>query len=275
MNKYPISIVIPCSDDVLIKNCLDSIDVKVEIIVSLNRPSRAVKDILIDYPQVKIIETDKQGIALAYNNGIEASDNEWILLMDSDCIFSPSSISKLWPTTSHFSVIKGKTIFLSTDFVSYIIAKVREFTTSDKVNAYSPPLLFNKKIIKHIGYYFHPDLVWSEDGDFNNRVKSNNIPIAYVPEATILHKPLKLSQDIKSAFRYGIGRQIGKDLKIYKPHTIKSFFDNVMLVLTNTFSIMVKKGFFPAIYYFLFWNSAFRLGTFLQNKFHLYKHKKL
>lgn len=266
MKYYPISIVIPCSDDILIKNCLESIDAKVEIIVSLNKPSEAVKKIMNDFPGIKIIETNKKGIALAYNNAIEIASNDWILLMDSDCVFAKGAIKKMWALTMQFLVIKGKIIFQSKGLVSSVIARVREFTTSDTLNAYSPPLLFNKKIIREIGYYFHPDLVWFEDDDFNNRVKANNIHIGYVPEIVIFHKPLLLSQDIKNAFNYGVGRQIGIELKIYEPHTIKSIARNIFLVFIDTVEILIKKGLFPSLYYFFFWNLAFRAGTFFKNR---------
>lgn len=275
MNQYPISIIIPCSDDILIEDCLKSIDIDVEIIVSLNNSSIAVKQILNNFPTVKIIETDKKSIALAYNNGIKASNNDWVFLMDSDCIFSSNTILKMWKMTAKFKVIKGRIIFLSTGLVSSTIARVREFTTSDTINAYSPPLLFNKNIIKKIRYYFSPKLIWSEDADFSNRVNANNIPIGYLSEATIFHKSLKFTQDIKSAFYYGIGRQIGKDLRIYKPHTIKSVIINIVIVFTNTGKIFFKKGLLSALYYFFFWNSAFRIGTFLQRWFSFYKYYEL
>ena len=272
MKHYPISIVIPCSDDILIKNCLESIDVNVEIVVSLNKPSDAVKKIMDTFPSIKIIETDKKGIALAYNNGIEVDSNDWILLMDSDCVFLGDTIVKMWAMTTQFIVIKGRIVFQSIGLISSVIARVREFTTSDTINAYSPPLLFNKKIIEEIGYYFHPDLVWSEDADFNNRVKNKNIQIGSVPEAVIFHKPILLAQDIKSAFNYGVGRQIGKELNIYKPHTIKSVIFNIITVFINTGKIFIKKGLLPALYYFFLWNPVFRAGTFLQKWFKLHKY---
>jgi len=272
MKHYPISIVIPCSDDILIKNCLESIDANVEIVVSLNKPSDVVKKIMNNFPSIKIIETDKKGIALAYNNGIKIAINEWVLLMDSDCVLKKDAIAKMWAMTMQFLVIKGKIVFQSVGLISSVIAKVREFTASDTINAYSPPLLFNKKIIEKIDYYFHPELIWSEDADFNNRVKNKNIQIGYVPEAVIFHKPILLAQDIKSAFHYGIGRQIGKELKIYKPHTIKSIVFNIITVFINTGKLFIKKGLLPALYYFFLWNPAFRAGTFLQKWFKLHKY---
>ncbi len=272
MKQYPISIVIPCSDDTLIRNCLESVDTNVEILVSLNKPSNAVKKIMDDFPGIKVIQTDKKGIALAYNNGIEAASSDWVLLMDSDCVFKKGAIAKMWAMAKQFLVIKGRVVFQSAGLMSPAIAKVREFTTSDTINAYSPPLLFNKKIIEEIGYYFHPDLIWSEDADFNNRVKAKNISIGYVPEAIIFHKPILLTQDIKSAFNYGVGRQIGKELGIYKPHTIKSIVFNVITALVNTGKIFAKKGLTPSVYYFFLWNPAFRTGTFLQKWFKLHKH---
>lgn len=264
MKEYPISIVIPCSSDLLLEQCINSIDSAVEVIVSLGRPTPEVKQLLTKFPDVKIVETDQLGIAISYNKGIEIATNDWILLMDSDCTFSAGAIDKMWQLTDNFRIVRGKVAFRATDLISSITSRLREFTTSDNLNAYSPPLLFNKDIVNQIGYYFRPELVWAEDADFNNRVQSNHIALGYAPEAIIFHRPLSFRRDLRSAFYYGVGRQIGKSLGVYKPHSLKTFANNVGLVLANTGKILARKGLLPAMYYFFLWNPAFRIGTFLQ-----------
>lgn len=276
MNKLPISIVIPCSNDVLVERCIRSIDEDVEIVVSLNNPSQKVKNILKKFPDVVTVETKKRGIALAYNNGISKAKNDWILLMDSDCIFEKRAIRRMWELASNFKVIKGRIVFLSSSFSSKIISNLREYTTCDTVNAYSPPLLFDKEIITKIGYYFHPNLVWSEDADFNNRVQRAGIKIGFASEGKIYHKSLTLKEDLRSAFYYGAGRQIGKEIGVYKPHSVKSFLKNIILSFVNSYQILIRKrSILVSGYYFFLWNISFRLGTFVQRYFKVIKYEKI
>ncbi|MFH0937614.1 MAG: glycosyltransferase [Candidatus Daviesbacteria bacterium] len=260
-----ISIVIPCSNDPLIERCVQSIDADVDVVVALNAPTPKVRNILSKFPAVRTTEIGRKGIARAYNLGIEAAYNDNVLLMDSDCIFRPGTIKKLHELGLNYQVAKGKVVFSKNGLISSIIASLREYTTSDQVNAYSPPLLFDRKIVDKIGYYFHPDLIWSEDADFDKRVKKANIPIGYNPEAVIYHKALTLSEDLRSAFFYGVGRQIGKDAGVYAPHTLRSFLENIGKVAQNSVNITHRKGLFVAAYYLFLWNTWFRMGTFTQH----------
>lgn len=270
MNKIPLTILIPCSDDPLLGKCIESVDEDVEILVVLNKPSETIKKLVKQYPSVKTVTLVKRGIGLAYNRGIQAAKNQWILLMDSDCLFNKGAIRKMWNLTKDFRVVKGKVAFDSRNIESKITSKLREYTTSDNLNAYSPPLLFHKSIKKDTDYYFDSRLIWSEDADFNNRIQKSKIAIGYDPNAAIFHKPLSFKEDLRSAYRYGIGRQIGKEIGVYEPHTLKSFTINVTKVVSNSFDIGRTKGIDVAIYYFALWNSVFRLGTFLQHYFHIY-----
>lgn len=260
-----VSIVIPCSSDPLLERCLQSIDENTDVVVALNAPTPEVRNIVAKFPGVRTAETNRRGIARAYNIGIEAADSDNVLLMDSDCIFESGTIKRLYELGQEYRVAKGNVVFSRTGVTSSTIAKLREYTTSDQVNAYSPPLLFDRKIVDKIGYYFHPDLIWSEDADFDARVKRANIPIGYDPEAIIYHKTLTPRDDLRSAFFYGVGRQIGKDAGVYAPHTFRSFVENIGKVAHNSVDIANRKDILTAAYYLLLWNTAFRMGTFTQH----------
>lgn len=260
-----VSIVIPCSNDLLVERCLQSIDANTDTVVALNAPTPEVRNILSRFSTVRTVETNRKGIARAYNLGIEAAYNDRVLLMDSDCTFGSGTIKKLHELGLNYQVAKGKVIFSRNGIISSTIASLREYTTSDPVNAYSPPLLFDRKIVDKIGYYFHPDLIWSEDADFDKRVKKAHIPIGYDPEAVIYHKILTLSEDLKSAFFYGVGRQIGKEAGVYAPHTFRSFVENIQKVAYNSVDITHRKGLLVAAYYLFLWNTCFRIGTLTQH----------
>jgi GT2 family glycosyltransferase len=271
MKSYPLSIIIPCCDDLLLEKCVASIDCDVEIIVSLNNPSKEIISLCKKLKRVKVVASLGQGIASAYNQGINASANNWVLLMDSDCTFKNNSIASMWQLTKCSEIIKGKIVFLRSNPMTLITSQLREFTTSDSLNAYSPPLLFNKSIVKKIGYYFHPNLIWSEDADFNQRIQKAKIPISYCPQGEIFHHELSFRTDLKSAFHYGIGREVGKRLKIYQSHSFKNFLKNLFNLFIDFWRIIFKKNVLAALYYLLFWKPAFYFGTWYEKLFKINK----
>lgn len=71
-------------------------------------------------------------------------------------------------------------------------------------------MAFNKGILAKVnGYYFDENLSWTEDYDFDIRVKSASLKILYDDNARIIHPELSIKQDLKSSFNYGIGHARG------------------------------------------------------------------
>lgn len=271
-----VSVVIPVSSDLRIKECIDSIGESVEVVIALNRPSsdlRKLVNVLIQeqseiYGHLKIIacEINYPNIAAAYNNGITHSSYEKILLMDSDCIFAKDSISKLDQNLGENLLSKGRVCFLHNSWTSSIIARAREYHTSDSVNAFSPPLLFKKEIVGFIdGYYFHPSLCWLEDSEFDRRVRKAGLKIAYDPTAIVYHPPLTVQKDLHSAFWYGVGKKIGVDAGIHDKPT--GFIGSVRKYLLQA---SVRKGIAVGIYLFL-WKLSLLLGYNMQKLFKIRK----
>lgn len=273
-----VSVVIPVSNDLRLKRCIDSVNEKVEVVISLNKPSIRIKEQVIFVLRQKkgknkyqginfvVCEIKKQSIAGAYNNGIKHASYDHIFLMDSDCIFGKGCIRKLENNLGNRLLSKGKVIFTANSWITKIVAKAREFHTSDKVNAYSPPLLFSKKIINCIGgYYFHPSLCWLEDSEFDRRVRNAGLKIAYDPTANVYHPPLTLVSDLKSAFWYGVGKKIGVELGIHdKPTGI------IGSIKKYIFDVSKEKGVFVGTYLFI-WKMSLFTGYFSQSLFKLRK----
>jgi len=263
-----ISIIIPVSNDLKLINCIKSIDENVEVVISLNKASKDIKKLVKDilhnqklqrYLKIIVCEIDEASIAKAYNNGIKHSSYSKVLLMDSDCVFEKGTIRKLNNNLGNNFLSKGKVIFKSNSWASSVIAKAREYHTSDKVNAYSPPLLFKKTIKKYIkGYYFHPSLCWSEDSEFDIRVKKANLKIAYDPTVVIYHPALNLRSDLKSSFWYGIGRRIGVEVGVRdKPIGVLGSFRKYVLEASK------EKGLITGFYLFV-WKMSTLLGYHAQ-----------
>lgn len=254
IKKLPVSIVIPCADDIRIKNCLESIDEKLEIIVVLNGATSKVKKIVKKY-NVRTVEIPERNLAKALNVGIEKSRNKKLIFMDSDCVFEKGAIRKLYKGLTNYGVAKGKVVFESNNFISGIIAKVREYSYYDTPKPYNPFLAINKGIKKTIGnYFFDSNIYWTEDADLNTRLKEANIKVNYVFNAKVFHPPLNLKHDLRSAFRYGVGKRIR--VETGKANNMGTHFKKV-------FDVMNKKGFLAGVYYFV-WNISYSMGYFYQ-----------
>ncbi|KKU56443.1 hypothetical protein A3H89_04550 [Candidatus Amesbacteria bacterium RIFCSPLOWO2_02_FULL_48_11] len=266
-----VSVVIPVSNDLRLKTCVDSIDEAVEVVISLNRPTETIKK-LVDkmisqkkraglYPNISftVCEIPYASIAGAYNNGIKSSHFDNVLLMDSDCTFKKKTIKKLFKNLGNNLLSKGKVIFKSNSWITAVVSRAREFHTSDKINAYSPPLLFNKKIKNFIGgYYFHPSLCWLEDSEFDKRVQKANLRISYNPSAVVYHPPLTPFRDLKSAFWYGVGKRIGVELGVHDKPT--GFIGSVRKYIFEASKI---KGVLSGLYLFI-WKMTLLFGYYFQ-----------
>ena len=136
-----LTIIIPCSTDTKIKYCIQSIYETcaddIEILVSLNKASKEIKEILKHFQKVKICEIKEANLSKAYNNGIKHACKNNILLMDSDCIFSKNTIKLLYNGLKYGKFSKGLVVFQSNSLMSKVISMVREYTTTDFVSLFS------------------------------------------------------------------------------------------------------------------------------------------
>lgn len=261
-NKLPLSIVIPCADDIRIKHCLDSIDEKVEIVVVLNGATKEVINVVNSY-DVKVVEIKERNLSKALNIGIEEAKYSNTILIDSDCRFEKGAIKKLFKGLQEHYIAKGKVVFESNDLLSKTIAKVREYAYYDPPRPYNPFLAIKKNVKKLIGnYYFDEEIHWTEDADLNARLKKAGIEVNYVFSARVFHPPLSLKHDLRSAFRYGIGKRIRVEKKMSSgtgTHFLKIL------------DVGIKKGFLASFYYFV-WNCSYLFGYLYQlmrNSYHV------
>ncbi|MFK3905566.1 glycosyltransferase family 2 protein [Bacillus safensis] len=207
-----LSIVIPAYNDPRLDECLKSIDIEVEIIVVLNGATKQVEDIAKKH-NTTIVHLPTPNLAKAYNEGIKSSNKNNVLLMDSDCIFRKGCIDKLYNMLYEHPLAKGRVLFAYQSYTEKIIATSRHIHTAKK-NAYSPPLAFRKNIVDQIdGYYFDEQIYWTEDYDFDARVRRADLSIGYVDSAQVIHPALTLLGDLKSSYNYGRGQARGVQSK--------------------------------------------------------------
>lgn len=253
-SKLALSIVIPCATDVRIADCLNSIDENVEVVVALNGPSKEVVKIVNKY-HVKVLVLPERNLPRSLNAGIEKASNQKIILMDSDCVFHPRAIRKMYLALENHMVAKGTVIFKHHNLTSLAISKVRDYTNADTVKAYNPFLGLRKDIKKFVGgFIFDDGIYWTEDADLNKRIVAAGMKIKSVPDATAYHPALTLKQDLSSAFKYGIGKRIRVEKK-----TAKGIGSN----FSKIFDLGRKKGILSATYFF-FWNCFYTAGYYYQ-----------
>jgi glycosyltransferase involved in cell wall biosynthesis len=272
-----LSVVIPVKDDVRIKRCLDSIDEAVEPVIVLNTPSKEVLNI-VKKSDVTVTEIKDNNLAKAYNKGIDVSNYDNVLFMDSDCVFDSGTIRKIYDGLKNAPLSKGKVEFASDSLIGQIVALSREYHVTDIINAYSPPLAFNKDIKKEIGrYYYNEVLFWTEDHEFDQRVQRAGLKLHYNPTATIQHDELSMKADLRSAFMYGGGyfegikREVTESSFMYGGN--KSIMKSIGIDLIRTgclpgfiLDVTKKKGFLTGLY-MAAWMGSFAAGYYSQASF--------
>src|SRR5690606_32472995 len=168
------AVVIALRDDLRIADCIASVDEDVEIVLALNGPSEAVLKLIDEHPRpLTVTQIDDVGnLGAAYNAGAAATDRQYLLLMDSDCTFAPGVVRAMVRAVLTAPVVKGQVVYGESDgLLSRLTARVREFDEGDYVSALSPPLIYNRAIIDHIGGYHFDELIhWCEDREFDFRL---------------------------------------------------------------------------------------------------------
>ncbi|HLD18468.1 MAG TPA: glycosyltransferase [Candidatus Nanoarchaeia archaeon] len=206
-----LSIVIPVHDDVRIEKCVDSIDENVEVVVALNKPTIEVAGI-VKRLGVKSINVPEQNLGMCYNAGMDASSSQLVLFMDSDCVFAPRTIERVYDAkmTHPDALIRGHVVYLADSLQSRITKAGRDVTTTNVPYAFIPLLLLDKNVFSRIndGHRFAEDVGWTADYEFELRRSKAGIPLVYVPEAKIFHDPVTIASDLRSAFKYGTGKRI-------------------------------------------------------------------
>lgn len=253
-----ITIVIPCKNDPLITRCVASIDDQYPILIVFNGSPESfvlqTKKALKNKTSVSFIELQKPNLSWALEMGTRQSKTNFVLYMDSDCIFEVGALDAFFKAAakgnSSKEVYKGEVVFEpGRDFIENMISKSRKHHTAEVLTAYKPPLMISKEIVKKTGgYAFDKRLIWREDSDLDNRIRLAKIKIISVPEGIIHHKSIDLKTDLRSTFRYGIGLAIADHLNIILTEVPRS-----------AMSTFKSQGLLPAVY-MLFRNRIYDMG---------------
>lgn len=255
MKKYEISVVVCVADDTRIKNLLDSIKVKCEVLVVLNGATDEVKEIVESYKNsiyfiLTTAEIPERNLSKARNVGMKKAHYNNIVFYDSDCIMTKNALNYYNEAFKNYMLIDGRVKFKDDTFQSRIIS----FQRSMGLPGYAlcPSIGIRKDIIKKIDYYFDEDIKWIEDSELNNRAKRENVEVGIINQLTCIHDNLTFRQDLKSAFRYGTGVKIAAKKGLHKKRPTANW---------NLIGPCFKKNFFSGIYCII-WNIIYCIGYY-------------
>lgn len=254
------SVIIPVKDDVRVAACMESIDEPVEVVLALNGASEEIREIARMHARRPVtVEIDEANLGAAYNAGAETARGRYLLSTDSDCLFAPGTIRMLVRGVLRNPVVKGRVMFTAGESrLSRLIQNSRTFQIADHVNAYSPPLIYDRLIIPAIGgYHYSPLIHWEEDREFDFRLQLAGIAVHYLPDAVVTHAAQDGVSDLRSGFRYGIGEGIGQELGLFiTPSALWRYWND----LTSIVDVVRRKGLVTAAYRTV-WLTSYHLGT--------------
>ncbi|MDX3103366.1 glycosyltransferase [Nonomuraea angiospora] len=254
------SVIIPVRDDPRVTACVESVDEDVELVICLNKAGPDMRRRVSKLAgRVVVTEIPDANLGAAYNAAISVAGGRYLLFMDSDCVFVPGTIRTLATRVLRDPVVKGRVQFTSTGGrLSRWIEQSRSFQIADHVNAYSPPLIYDREIVHRIGGYHYSDLIhWEEDREFDFRLQLAGIRVAHLPDAIVRHAPQRGISDLRSGFRYGLGEGIGQELGLFITPALGWRLANDA---GSVLEIARTRGVGPAVYR-VAWLTAYHLGT--------------
>lgn len=160
-----------------------------EIIVVDGRSTDNTEKIAKFYPQVRYILQADNGIANAYNAGIDAAKGELIAFLSHDDTWTPNILS-----TQVNYLIEHPDIQYTVAKVKFILEEGHtippgfrpELLEGDHTGFIMETLVARKSLFEAIGK-FNPEYSVAEDVEWFSRAKDNNVPVAVMSEV-LLHK---------------------------------------------------------------------------------------
>lgn len=210
-----INVVIPVRDDVRIERCLRSFDdSRARPVVVLNDATSAVKRIVAE-SGARFLNLSAPGAPAACERGIDEAETDHVLMMDSDCVFLPGTLTRFVENAGSADFVRGVTIFRHHSRNERIVAKVRARHTNSPHMVFKVPLLIDRRVRDRLGgYVFDRRLEWTEDFDLTQRIRSAGASVRMIREAVVVHDALSMKRDLISAYRYGQGHRAGVELGI-------------------------------------------------------------
>ena len=195
-----VSLYIPCYNaEKYIGECLDGVIKQIypidEILVIDDGSNDKTAKIASSYP-VKIIRHNKnRGLAASRNTAFQNAQNEFVAALDSDCVPHPDWLEQLMKSFQNDDIVGvgGKLIERNTSSFAdkwrsvHMIQHWGDYLINDPPFLYGNNTVFEKEIVKSVGFYNEFFRNNHEDIDISQRISSNNLGQLYNPNALVEH----------------------------------------------------------------------------------------
>lgn len=270
MEAMAMSVVIPVSKDLKLRKCLETIDTAAEIIIVLNNnPSLEILDLISSDRRCHpvFVETPGCNLAKVLNIGIQATSYEKILIMNSDCFFSPGLLAKINDSLDRYPVVKAQVEFEYGDWRQKLVAQCRRLfhqVLDGGQKLFGPGLAFHKSLKEWIGgYYFDEKMGWGEDGEMSTRIRQSGVDFLILPEK-IYHTAEGIKHDLRIAFKIGLGN--GRRETVSPPRLLQELridFQHFFTDHHQQFKTARREGGWSLWLYLLAWKLSFHLGYYI------------
>lgn len=199
------TIVIRCGDDERVFRCIESIDERVEVIVSTSENPELQEKL--EERGVEYCLTPRSNLSMTSNIGFERATNEKVLITDSDTWFEGGCIRRIYDALKEFKVARARLVFKHSPNVPFsrLVSEARDFVNSLPV-VYTPGIGVRADLIPDIGgFLFNDPVPYAVDADLNYRVQKACVPVKFIEDAIIYHDVVDVWHDLKAATRIGRG----------------------------------------------------------------------
>lgn len=266
----------------LLFQCINSIPIALKdipnliyevIIVDNDSIDGSVEMVRQTFPGVKIIQNStNKGYAYAVNRGIEFASGEYLLLINSDIIFTENSIFPIIKymennartgiagpqliyknkdlQVSYEEINSLKKVLLEIIFINIIRKQIEKILIKFFSKKYKSiksvgyicgaAMCIRRKLIEEIGYFDERFFFFAEDDDFCLRAHKAKWDVIFVPESRIIHDRGGSSKK-KNPFFYMI--QLEKsNLQFFAKHYCKTsfLFYKILLCFRTVESIVIN-----------------------------------
>ena len=245
INQISVSVIMPCfNEELYIENCIISIleqdfsNDKTEIIVVDGNSIDKTPQILKKYPQIKIFNNPKKIVPISMNIGIKNASGDFIVRIDSHCIYPKNYISELIRNAIKYNSDNIGTVMHTIPANESTKAKVIAIAISHPLgvgNSYFrigsnrvrevdtvPFGCYKKEVFKNIGLY-DEELIRNQDDELNGRLIQSGGKIILLPHITLEYYARDTIKKVFSMFyQYGFFKPL-VNKKLKSPTSFRQF----------------------------------------------------
>ena len=195
-----------------LKECLESLKYQnssFEVIIIDNASTDGGADyILHNYPQFNlIVNKENLGFSVAVNQGIKASNTEYVFLMNNDVVLEPDCISKLleciqkdekvFAAASKMVQYQDRTIIDDAGDEYTILGYTKKVGNGKSIKLYgngreifsacAGASIYRRDVFNKIGYFDENFFAYMEDVDISYRARIYGYKCIYCPNAVVYH----------------------------------------------------------------------------------------